>query len=149
MIVLLGGVNNTVSAGVESEGSVKRVEPRDVKIKFATRSSFINGDCQDDKGFCLRIEITIESLTGSRVSGYTGTGTLSLTSSNKLKLNILSDDAEPAENNDVFFVNGDIELNQEICDALGLNSCIIKKGKYPISYEQLEHGSVILNVVTE
>ncbi|MFN5705987.1 MAG: hypothetical protein ACK45U_09060 [bacterium] len=148
MIVLLGGMNNTVSAGGEGE-TTKNTTLRDVKIKFATRSSFINGDCQDDRGFCLRIEIVIDSYTGGRASGYNGTGTLILNSDNRLTLNILSDDAEPANNNELFFVNGDIVLNQEICEALGINSCTIKKGKYSISYGQYEHGSVVLNVVTE
>ncbi len=148
MIVLLGGVNNTVSAGVESEGSVKSVEPRDVKIDFGTRSSWIDGDCRRDKGLCLHIEITIDT-DGNAPLGNNGLGTINVLSENRIKLNIIKDNGGEVDNENIFNVYRDIELSDEVAEAIGFKRCVIKRGQYKLSYDEYENGSVILNVYSE
>lgn len=150
MIVLLGGVNNTVSAGVDisTTNIDKTLNPRDVKVDFGTRSSWIDGDCRRDKGLCLHIEITIDT-DGNAPVGNNGIGTINVLSNNKIELNIIQDNGGDVENNGVFNVYKDIELSTEVCEALGFKSCIIKRGQYKLSYEEYEFGSVILNVVTK
>ena len=149
MIVLLGGVNNTIYAGVEGSfsNSEKTFKPRDVKVDFATRSSWINGDCERDKGLCFHLEITIDT-DGNAPVGNNGLGTINVLSNNKIQLNIIQDNGGEVDNNGVFNVYKDIELSSEISEAIGFKRCVIKRGQYKISYDEYEFGSVTLNVET-
>lgn len=149
MIVLLGGVNNTVSAGVEGYSTkIKTLNPKDIKVDFGTRSSWIDGDCRRDKGLCLHIEITLDT-DGSAPLGNNGVGSIIVLSSNKIQLNILSDNGGDVENENIFNVYRDIELSGDVAEAIGFKRCVIKKGQYKLSYGEYENGSVILNVYTE
>lgn len=149
MIVLLGGVNNTVSAGVEGYSTkIKTLNPKDIKVDFGTRSSWIDGDCRRDKGLCLHIEITLDT-DGNAPLGNNGVGSIIVLSSNKIQLNILSDNGGDVENENIFNVYRDIELSGDVAEAIGFKRCVIKKGQYKLSYGEYENGSVILNVYTE
>lgn len=144
MIVLLGGVNNTVSAGVESEGSVKVSNAvARIRIDFSTRTMPSGGTCDGNKGICLIIGI--EKNDGDSPRGFNGTGEIYLNSENKLILNIIRDDAPEADDQNYFYVYQDIVLNDEISELLGVSSCTIKKGTYKLSYSNFELGSVSLN----
>lgn len=144
MIVLLGGVNNTVSAGVEGETNNSVAKPvARIKIDFSTRAMPSGGGCEGSRGFCLIIGI--ERNDGDSPRGFSGTGEIYLNSENQLILNILRDDEPEAEDQNTFYVYQDIVLNDEISELLGVSSCTIKKGNYKINYSEFEFGSVRLN----
>lgn len=139
MIIVLIGTFNTVLGG---NGAIK---PRDVKVDFSTRASWIDGDCRRDRGLCLHIEITIDT-DGNAPMGNFGNGEIKLLGDDKIQLNIFQDNGEEVDNNSVFNVYQDIQLSDEICERLGVRSCVIKKGQYKILFNEFEFGSVQLNV---
>lgn len=147
MIVLLGGVNNTVSAGVEGEtSSTKNINPpARIRIDFSTRTMPSGGTCDGNKGICL--VIGIEKNDGDSPRGFNGTGEIYLNSENKLVLNIIRDDAPESEDQSTFYVYQDVVLNDELSELLGVSSCVIKKGNYKISYSTYEYGTVLLNTL--
>jgi hypothetical protein len=149
MIVLLGGVNNTVSAGVEGEIMNKNYKPlARVKIDFSTRNLPDGGECEGSKGFCLIIGINPTGTVDNMV-GVNGTGEIYLDGKNQLILNILKDEGGQVDDPNVFHVYKSFELSQEVASLLGVSNCVIKKGDYKISFSQFEHGTVRLNVITE
>lgn len=147
IVVLLGGMNNTVSAGVEGETNSTKPVAR-VKIDFSTRNLPDGGECEGSKGFCLIIGIN-PSGTVDNLVGVNGTGEIYLDGDNQLILNITRDDGADVKDPNVFHVYKSFELSPEVSSLLGVSNCTIKKGDYKISYSQFEYGSVRLNVVTE
>ena len=85
IVVLLGGMNNTVSAGVEGETNSTKPVAR-VKIDFSTRNLPDGGECEGSKGFCLIIGIN-PSGTVDNLVGVNGTGEIYLDGDNQLILN--------------------------------------------------------------
>lgn len=144
MIVLLGGVNNTINAGVEGEklNSIS-LSPARIRIDFSTRTMPSGGECNGNRGICLIIGI--EKNVGDSPRGFNGTGEIYLNSENKLVLNIIRDDAPEANDQNTFNVYQDIILNDEIAEMLGASTCTIKKGTYKLSFSEFEYGSVVLN----
>ncbi len=149
MIVLLGGVNNTVSAGVESENCKSNTNPlARVKIDFSTRNLPDAGECEGSKGFCLIIGINPAGTVDNMV-GVNGSGEIYLDGNDQLILNITKDEGGEVTDPNVFHVYKSFELSQEVASLLGVSSCVIKKGDYKISFSQFQHGTVRLNVITE
>lgn len=144
MIVLLGGMNNTVSAGGDGEtkNSIAKSLAR-IRIDFSTRAMQSAGACEGNRGICLIIGI--ERNEGDSPRGFNGSGEIYLNSENKLVLNITRDEAPEAEDKNTFYIYEDIILNDEISELLGVSRCIIKKGIYKINYSEYEFGTVILN----
>jgi hypothetical protein len=144
MIVLLGGVNNTIYAGVEGETTELNIKSAArIRIDFSTRTKPLGGACEGSRGIC--IIIGIERNEGENPRGFNGTGEIYLNSENRLVLNIIRDEAPEADDQNTFNVFEDIVLNDEISELLGVSSCTIKKGTYKLSFNNYELGSVVLN----
>jgi hypothetical protein len=117
-----------------------------VKIIIGTRShpDSSGHGCTGDKGICIIVQTgVLLRQRSSDLGDDMGIAEISVLQPGKLNFDILLDNAKDNKGT-YFFVLKDVRFNEEICKALGVNSMVVKAGKYLVDYSKLENGSVVL-----
>lgn len=130
-------------------------EAKAVKITFGTKCHPDgNGACVGERGFCLIIEIrkVDPSARIAQPNALLGDdmalGELEMLSPTTVRLDIL-DQRSDVELNNQFVVEEEIRLNDEVCQALGVNAATIRAGNYSVDYGSLRYGTVLLDMRTQ
>lgn len=121
-------------------------------IIFGTRSHPTCSDCcEGGGGICLIISAKISQspTLGIQDKGL-GIADWTLLTSNKLEIKMIANNSPFAKNEDpnLFLVNKDYKVDASIAKALGLNSLIIKKGKYKIDYTLNRQGTILVDAIS-
>ncbi len=143
MLVGFACIYSSHAANVLSEKTIVQTSPR-LFVGITTRSSHFDDSCGGDRGFCIlviwnRVNNIILKEPNSAIAE------MSLGKDGRLKLDILSDNSKDGKEYDPLFrIFRDIELPEELANALGRDGLTILKGEYVVDLGKSKYGSILL-----
>lgn len=126
-----------------------------IKITFGSKCHpDDNGGCAGDRGICIIIEIKNAEGLFRETDPSSGLGDdmaiaeLTRVDGARFRLDILAQRSDVA-NGPFFTVEQPIALNPELLTLMGLQSIVIKPGRYPVDYSGHRYGSVLLDAAVQ
>lgn len=123
-----------------------------IKVTFGTKCHpDDNGGCTGERGICIIIEIKNAEALAREISpsAFLGDdmayGELTRVDESHLRLDVLAQKSDvPLTGN--FKVEQPVQLKEEVCRQLGLQSVVIQAGEYRVDYAGCRFGTILLDV---